>query len=173
MQARKPNIVITGFMGTGKTTVGREVARRLNREFYDTDQIVEAQAGMTIAEIFDRYGEAHFREIERGVIEGLLAGKSGVVISTGGGTLLSPLDKRLMDSGIVFCLSAGVEVLEQRMCTSMSRPLLQAREAGVNIRALLKRRENQYKRFSHQIDTSDLSPEQAASELIRIYMEAI
>lgn len=168
----KRNIVIAGFMGTGKTTVGSEVARRLDREFYDTDQIVESQAGMSIAEIFDRYGEAHFREMERHVIENLLAGNNGVVIATGGGTLLSPLDSHLMDSGIVFCLSARVDVLKERMRASISRPLLKGKKAGASMSDLLRQRESQYKRFPHQIDTSDLSPEQAAGEIIRICREA-
>jgi len=171
MKKRK-NIVITGFMGTGKTTVGREVAGRLGMKFYDTDEMVEARCEMSVAEIFERFGEDRFREIERAVFSELVEAVEDAVISTGGGTLLCRgIDDRMLDSSMVCCLTASVEVLKRRIGESRSRPLAGA--ATGNIESLLRQRERKYAVLPNQIDTSELTPEQGATEIIRIYQSAV
>ncbi|MFQ6031770.1 MAG: 3-dehydroquinate synthase [Candidatus Zixiibacteriota bacterium] len=171
-QKDRKNIIITGFMGTGKTTVGKEVARRLNRNFYDTDQMIESKTKISIPGIFDRFGEAHFRKLERNITRELLTTTKDAVISTGGGTLLSLENRnRFLNSGIVFCLSSRIEVLKKRINDSFSRPLLLRERFEENIKNLLNKRKREYKRLPNQIDTSDLSPEQAAEKIIQTYLK--
>ena len=125
MRKKEVNIVITGFMGTGKTTVGKEVAHRLKRDLYDTDQMIESKAKMSIPEIFQKFGEAHFRKLERDLTRELLATTEDAVISTGGGTLLSiEAKKPFLNSSVIFCLSANIEILKKRISNSSFRPLL-------------------------------------------------
>jgi shikimate kinase len=164
---RKMNIVITGFMGTGKTTVGREIARRLGMKFYDTDQMVEDHSRMSITEIFERFGEDRFRELERNLMSELLESAEGAVISTGGGTLLDAgIDDLLLKSSIIFCLASRGEILQERIGSALTRPLA---GKGQCLGGLLKSRERLYAAMPNQIDTSDLTPGQVADEVIRIY----
>jgi 3-dehydroquinate synthase len=157
-------------MGTGKTRVGKEVARRLNRDFYDTDQMIESQAGMSISEIFSRKGEAHFRELERKIARRLLANTKDAVISTGGGTLLSSENRnRFLNSGVVFCLFSRTGVLKKRIGDSSSRPLLNHGRLGKNVNDLLRKRKKEYGKLPNRIDTSDLSPKEAAERIIQTY----
>jgi 3-dehydroquinate synthase len=172
MRRGSRNIIITGFMGTGKTTVGKEVARKLDRDFYDTDQMIESQAGMSISEIFDRSGEVHFRELERKVARRLLANAKDAVISTGGGTLLSSENKnRCLNSGVVFCLFSRTGVLKKRIGNTSSRPLLGNREDS--LKGLLRKRKQEYERLPNRIDTSDLSQGEVAERIIQIYRELV
>ena len=99
------NIILTGFMGTGKTTVGRLLAERLGREFVDTDDLIVARAGRPIADIFNDDGETRFREWEAQVA-GELAGRRGLVIATGGRLMLDPDNAAALGAtGPVLCLS--------------------------------------------------------------------
>jgi len=167
------NIIISGFMGTGKTTVGREVARRLNREFHDTDSIIESRTGMAIPEIFEKQGEPYFRELEADVIRGV-SSKNNSVIATGGGALVSAANtRRLSRYGIIFCLDARPEILARRLCISDSRPLLKSGNLDLTLRELLAEREKDYQRLPNHIDTSDLDVERVAAEIISLYQTLI
>src|SRR5690606_27386423 len=105
------NIVLAGFMGAGKTTVGRLVAHRLGWPFVDADDEIVARAGMSIPEIFARYGEAHFRQIEREVCAEL-ARREHTVIATGGGALVDETNlKTMLASGLVVCLRVSAEAV--------------------------------------------------------------
>jgi shikimate kinase len=100
----KKNIILTGFMGTGKTRVGRAVAGQLGMSFLDTDREIEDREGSSISDIFSRFGEAHFRNLEKSLCREI-AGRKGLVIATGGGMALDPENRRLLNSiGIVVCL---------------------------------------------------------------------
>src|SRR4030067_1605 len=106
MRQSLPNIVITGFMGTGKTTVGKEVAQRLSKKFYDFDQIIEERMKISIKEIFEKYGEIFFRDIESKIVIEFVS-KTDVVIATGGGTLLFNNNYSILsENSIIFCLTA-------------------------------------------------------------------
>ena len=114
------NLILTGFMGTGKTTVGRLVAEKLGREFVDTDLVIEERHG-PIQEIFDRQGESAFRDIER-ALAGELGQRNGLVIATGGRLLLDPENFRLLsENGRIFCLVATPEEIYQRVTGDTSR----------------------------------------------------
>ena len=111
----RPNIIITGFMGTGKTTVGKLLAKQLDYDFVDTDELIVTRSGQTVEEIFQEKGEETFREMEAAVAQEL-GGKEGLVISTGGRTMLDPKNATaLSKGGRVFCLVATPEEIMERL----------------------------------------------------------
>lgn len=148
----RPNVVLTGFMGTGKSTCGRLLAGMIGYEFVDTDHLIEAEHG-PIPTIFAEHGEARFREFEREAARAL-ASRQGLVISTGGRLMLDPDNARVLGAtGRVFCLTASVDSILARVEHSASdRPLL----AGDNVRERIERtladRAEGYAAFD-QVDT--------------------
>ena len=164
------NIVLTGFMGTGKTEVGRAVAQRLGREFVDMDAEIEARAGKSIPSIFAQDEEEAFRSLERKVCRDL-SKKEGLVIATGGGALMDPENRALMlASGTVICLIASAEeVLRHLRGTDISkRPLLGNTNLHETIESLLHERREIYRSFTWQINTDDLTIPEVADHVINI-----
>jgi shikimate kinase len=118
-------VMLVGMMGVGKTTVGRRLAQRLNLPFVDADHEIVEAAGLTIPEIFERYGEAHFRDGERRVIARLLDG-SPKVIATGGGAFINDETRKLMlDRAKIVWLDADIDTIVDRVSRKNDRPLLQ------------------------------------------------
>jgi 3-dehydroquinate synthase len=156
------NIVITGFMGAGKTTVGQIVAQQLKRQFVDMDHVIEQRTGLTIPQIFADYGEVFFRALERGIAHEL-AMQSGLVIATGGGALV-PDDLREMMGrhNTLVCLNVSPTDLEERLEDTADRPL-----AG-DWKRLLEERRAVYAQIPLQVDTSGKLPEDIAAEVIRL-----
>jgi shikimate kinase len=129
-------IVLVGLMGVGKSTVGRRLAARLSLPFVDADTEIEDAAGMTIAEIFDAYGEPYFRAGERRVIARLLDG-SPKVIATGGGAFINEETRQtVLENGLAIWLDAPIEVLVDRVRRRDTRPLLRGRDPGEVLRDL-------------------------------------
>ena len=160
------NIVLTGFMGAGKTAVGREVASRLGRPFVDMDDTIVARAQMSVPDIFARHGEAHFRQLERDVICEL-AEKRGLVIATGGGALVDAANRELMvRTSLVICLSASVSAIEERLGGDGSRPLLAGDDARQRIADLLSERAAAYAEVLYRIDTTGRSVAEVADDVI-------
>lgn len=156
------NIVITGFMGTGKTTVGEIVAKKLNRQFVDMDAVIEQRSGLTIPRIFAGYSERFFRAMEHGLAHEL-AMQSGLVIATGGGALVKEDLREMMGQhGTLVCLNATEEEIRDRLQETDERPL-----AG-DWQRLLDERRDAYAQIRHQIDTSNKSPEVIAYEIIAL-----
>ena len=121
---KKPNIILTGFMATGKTTVGKLLADELGYGFVDTDELIEERSGQSVTEIFRQKGEAAFRDMEAELAREMAA-KQGMVISTGGRMMLDPKNAAaLSESGRVFCLVATPEEIMQRVVedTDQRRP---------------------------------------------------
>ena len=145
--AKPNNIVLTGFMGTGKSTVGRLLARRLDMRHIDTDQMIERRHG-PIPRIFEEQGEEGFRAIERAIATEL-ATDVGYVISTGGRFMLDPHNAELLrKDNRVFCLVAELEVIFERvMRRRHSRPLLAADNPKERVQALLEERSAGYAVF--------------------------
>jgi 3-dehydroquinate synthase len=160
------NVVLTGFMGTGKTTVGRLLADDLGFEFVDTDQLIEQRHG-PIPDVFARRGEEGFRDIERS-IAAELATKTGLVISTGGRMMLDPANVRALSAnGRVFCLVATPEEVFERVTNDPSRverPLLQVPDPRQRIVELMSERDRQYRRFP-QLVTDAMTPQDVARDL--------
>ena len=163
------NIVLVGFMGTGKSVTGQIVARRLHRDFIDMDHLIEERAGKKISEIFADEGEAHFRALERALVQEL-AERENLVIATGGGVVLNP--DNIADfsrTGTVICLHADPEIILRRVVKDQHRPLLEGDDDKANkIRELLAKREALYKSIPLQIDTDDHTATDTAEEVIAL-----
>lgn len=167
MPAPPPNIVLTGFMGTGKSTVGRRLATRLGWRFVDTDEVIEQRHG-SIPAIFAERGEARFREIERAIAAEVAEG-CGQVVATGGRLLLDPENERVLGAtGSIVCLTASVEALVARLAHDAGeRPLLQGHVPEERIRALLAERAGGYGRFP-QVPTDGLTPDEVADAVLAV-----
>ena len=162
------NIVITGFMGTGKSCVGQLVAEWLGRDFVDMDLLIEEREGCSISEIFATQGEPYFRALERGLCRGLAA-QSDLVIATGGGALIDPVNREVMGcSGVLFCLRCSSDEILRRLARAEDRPLLDVQDRRRRIQALLAQRREVYARIPHQIETTGKTIEQVAEEVIRL-----
>jgi len=160
------NIILTGFMGTGKTTVGKLLAQRLKYEFVDTDVFIEGRAGRSIAEIFAELGEAAFRQMEtEAALE--LANRDELVISTGGGLMLDDGNvAALGENGRIFCLTATPnEILARIQKDGETRPLLADENPLERIMAILQERKEKYSQFE-QIDTSGKTLMQIADTIM-------
>jgi 3-dehydroquinate synthase len=164
------NVVITGFMGTGKSKVGLEVARRLGWEFVDMDALIEERVGMTIPEIFAQQGEGFFRQQERQLCQEL-AKRRGLVIATGGGALIPEENRQALGTnGLLVCLTCDVEEIAQRLTQAEDRPLLDVDVADrrERIETLLAERRESYSRIPHQIDTTGLPVEEVVGMVIEL-----
>jgi len=161
-------VVLTGFMGTGKTAVGRRLAARLGRDLLDTDALIERSVGRSVRDIFASEGEASFRERERRAVQEACAA-GDVVISTGGGTLT---DERsfaaLREAGLLVCLTASPRAIARRVrATVAERPLLAGHPSlSGRIRELLDARAAVYARVPFQVDTSSLTVEQVVDAIV-------
>lgn len=167
-------VTLTGFMGTGKTAVGRRLAARLGRPLVDTDALIEAESGRTVREIFAEEGEARFRELERAAVERACAA-GDVVVSTGGGTLLDERNFRdLSDGGLLVCLTASPRAIARRVrATVAERPLLAGHPSlTARIRELLAARASMYERIPFQLDTSDLTVDEVVDAIVAKLAEA-
>jgi len=163
------NIVLTGFMATGKSTVGRLLAKDLDRDFVDTDHLIEERQKMTIPEIFSRKGESAFRHMETEVAREL-GQRQGLVISTGGRMLLDPANVSALSSkGRVFCLVATPQEILLRLIKDKDnhRPLLDVPNPGEQIIALLQKREKGYQQF-FKIATDNKQPSDIKDIIIKI-----
>lgn len=169
---KQPNLILAGFMGTGKTTVGREIARRTGREFLDIDQLIETELGLSVREIFTRYGEPFFREQERRVIAGL-ATRRGVVIAVGGGALLDATNRAMLAAtGTIVCLEADEATLLARLSADPHRPLLAGDTPAARLRALLSARAAHYASFPLRVNTTGRSVNEVVDQVLQVVATA-
>lgn len=158
-----------GFMGTGKTSVGKKLAATLNLRFVDMDQIIEERAGKPITRIFAEEGEPHFRSLERALVVELAA-QGDQVIACGGGVVLNPDNIRdYSHSGLVVCLTATAELIYQRTARATHRPLLEQQDRFQRIVDLLEKRRALYASIPHQVDTADRTADQVAEAILTLY----
>ncbi len=166
MTQKYKNIFLVGFMGAGKSTVGRILADKLGYGFYDADKFIEERAGTTITQIFADHGEDYFRDLESRATE-LLAANEKQVIATGGGVVQRDRNWDAMKSGgITVYLKASVETVWDRIKDDDSRPLLQVEDPVKTARDLLEKRTPMYERADIIISTDHLSCEQVADEIL-------
>jgi shikimate kinase len=162
------NVVLIGFMGTGKTSAGRILANRLGYAFVDVDQKIEAAHKMSIKEMFARHGEDYFRSCEKDMVK-KLAARHHVVISTGGGTVKNPENmQELRKNGSIIALTASVDVILERTSRRGTRPVLDRADHGDRrsaVAALLEERRTLYAQADYTVDTSRRSPLQVAEEI--------
>ena len=149
------NIFLIGFMGVGKSTIAKLLARELQAELVEMDETIEAEAGMSINEIFEKFGEQHFRDLETALIE-RVSKKGGVVVSCGGGAVLRPENVEMMKpSGKIIFLSATPETIYERVKNSTNRPLLNGNMNVEYIKGLMERRREAYENAADVIISTD------------------
>lgn len=160
------NIVLTGFMGTGKTEVGKLVAQKLGYKLIDVDSEIEKEKKMKITEIFKEYGEPEFRKIESDVIR-RLSDRDNAIISAGGGAVLRQENmNNFRKKGVIVCLTASPETILKRTSNDSTRPLLQVDDPMKKIKELLEFRKPYYEKADIMIDTEGKTPLQVAEEII-------
>jgi shikimate kinase len=168
-QSTKPNLYLVGFMGVGKSAIGRRVARELGYKFFDSDDCIVKQVGKKIPAIFAADGEARFRAYERDFIE---SGHptQGCVVSCGGGLVVQEgMSELLKSKGVVVCLFASVESIIERTSRNNNRPLLNVADPEARIRELLAAREPVYMDSGACILTDGRTISEVVKHMLRIY----
>jgi shikimate kinase len=168
------NMFLIGFMGTGKTTVGRALADRLRLRFVDMDDVIVDRAGKSIPEIFAEDGEPAFRALERQVAHDLSC-EIGLVVATGGGVILDPANMEdFCSGGLVVCLSAHPDAVLDRVEGDTNRPLLagERTEKRAKMVALLEKRQPLYGAVPNQVDTTDLTADEVVDRVASLYSAA-
>ena len=167
------NIYLIGMMGSGKTTVGEKLSKKMNMSFIDIDQKIEEIMSMSILEIFDIFGEERFRDMESSFL--LEKSKeSGIVFSTGGGIILNKSIRRfLKNNGITFFLDTSIDELNKRIKNSNKRPLLnQSKNIELDLKKINDQRKNQYISSANYIlKTDHLEPDVISNKIIKILNE--
>jgi shikimate kinase len=164
------NIILVGYMGSGKSTVGKHLARTLGYTFVDTDEMIEEQEKTTINDIFATKGEQSFRDMETALLEKLIADKlEGLVVSTGGGMPLREENRKLMEKlGKVVYLKASPETIYERLEGDTTRPLLQCDNPRKKIKEMIAVRGPIYEDSAFAVvDVDNLKQSEAAEEIIR------
>ena len=170
---RTPNIVLVGFMGTGKTSVGRRLSTQLRMPYVDTDDIIERDSGRRISDIFSEDGETAFRALESEAVR-KVSRLYNHVISTGGGVVLKEANMvELKRNGIVFCLTATAEEIYERVRHQTHRPLLQTPDALAKIRSMLEERHPYYAESDYMIWTTGRSFGDIVSHIKQVFMKSI
>lgn len=162
------NIYIVGFMGTGKTVIGKILAQKLGKDFIETDEQIESRQGKKIVDIFSQNGEASFRAREKEIIRKLSSQKD-LVISCGGGLICNAENLELLKkTGLVFCLAASAETIYERTKKDKNRPLLNVNNPLDKIKNLLQERTSYYAQAHYAIDTEGISPKGIVRKIISI-----
>lgn len=160
-------VILTGFMGSGKSSVGTLLAERLGCRYIDLDAVIVEAAGCSINEIFARDGEAAFRALESSWLEHLLTSGEAGVLATGGGAVISPKNRALMrEQGLVINLKVTLDQVLARLHGCNDRPLLAGDDAAERAAALMKEREQFYADADIRIDTDGKSVEDVATEIL-------
>ena len=166
------NLALVGFMGTGKSSVGRLAAELLQFEFVDTDELIESQSGISIEEIFKQQGEGAFRQLEQDVVS-KLSQRQKLVIATGGGLVADPANMAsLKTHALVVCLWASPETIWERVQTQTHRPLLQTADPLGKIRELFALRDPLYRQADVLIQTGQRSPKEVVHQVLKQFQSA-
>ncbi len=162
------NIILVGFMGTGKSVVGKKLATKLNRDFVEVDDLIELKEKRHLKDIFEKKGESYFRLVEKEVVKEASSRKN-IVISAGGGAIVDVENfKNLKNSGTIICLKASPETILKRTIGLKTRPLLNVQDPKKKIEELLKKREPYYNKADFSIETDSLSIEQTVEEISKL-----
>ena len=162
------NISLIGFMGTGKSSVGQELAQKLDYKFVDLDEEIVKEDGRGIPDIFEQDGEEYFRDVETKVTK-KIGNRNNQVIATGGGVVLRDQNiDNLKQNGIVILLKATPEEIYDRTKDDNNRPLLEVDDPLAKINSLLEERKERYQCTQYQIDTTELDINEVVEEVVKI-----
>jgi shikimate kinase len=165
-EAQQRNIALIGFMAVGKSAVGRNLAKRLQRRFVDLDRLIEKAEGKKVREIFAAKGEAYFRQLEKQTLAEILQ-KTGQVIATGGGIIMDDESLDLLrDETTLIGLTASIDTLLSRARNGSKRPLLKGADRRQRVEELMRQRENRYARAHFSVDTDHLTMAQVVDKII-------
>ena len=171
VKLKHKNIFLIGFMGAGKSTVGKILANKIGYKFLDADKVIEERAGTTITQIFAEHGEPYFRDIESATTESLASGNKQV-IATGGGVVQRDRNWDAMKAnGITVYLKATVEAIWDRIKDDTSRPLLQVENPVKTARDLLDKRTPMYEKADIILITDNVPPDQVANEVLELLLK--
>jgi shikimate kinase len=166
----KKNLILCGFMGTGKSVVGKAVSAALGFDFVDTDSLIESRCGKTIADIFREDSEEYFRDLEKEILFHLRERNS--VIAAGGGMIIDRENyKWLSGLGLMILLTASVDTICRRIGNDNSRPLLSGENLKGTVQKLLSQRQPVYNRIEYRINTDRMDVSDVSDAVIRIYRE--
>lgn len=165
------NIILVGFMGTGKTTVGKILACRFKKKFIDMDDVLEERAGKAISLIFSEDGEPYFRNMERKLVQELASSRNQVIAAGGGIVLNQDNIADFSRSGRVICLLASENDILRRVSFSVARPLLEKGDKPQSIKKLMEQRRPLYESIHDRVNTSGLTPEEVAEVIMLMLME--
>ena len=167
------NLILIGFMGSGKSSVGKRVAQKLDFHFVDTDELIERRMGKSVTQIFERYGEAYFRDLEKHVMREL-AGRTHLVVATGGGSVIADENwGSWRRNGIIALLETDAETIHQRTRHHTHRPLLQGTDALVKIKSLLTERLRRYAMADFSVNTVGKTCDEVAKTVLEEYYRRI
>ncbi len=165
----KKNLVLTGMMGVGKSTIGRNLAKVLALKFIDIDQIIESKEKTTIKSLFEKNGEDYFRKIEKKITLEELK-KNNQVIALGGGAFLNPqIRKEIKNTCISFWLDLNIKMLLQRLKSAKKRPLLNQDKLEQSINKIYSARKKIYNESDFKIRCSDLNRHEIVKKIVKIY----
>ncbi len=165
---KKGNIYLVGFMGTGKTSVGKEFALRKKFRFVDLDELIELKEKRPISDIFAKNGEPYFRHLEKQALQEV-ASEERFVVACGGGIVIDPKNIKIMkDTGVKVCLTASPDVILKRTQGYTHRPLLNVSDPKKQIELLLKLRSPYYARADKTIDTSESSVKEVVEKISKL-----
>lgn len=169
-KSSQPNLYLVGFMGVGKSAIGRSLAQKLHLVFLDSDREIEHRAGRSIKEIFASQGEPAFRLLEREFVEGGHP-DSGCVVACGGGLIMAPgILETLEQRGVVVCLHASVETILKRTMNNDKRPLLNVEDPQSRVRKLLTERDPLYKKVRLGLCTENQTIRELVRRLESLYL---
>ena len=153
---KQKTIILIGYMGSGKSTIGEKAARALGLKFLDTDELIEEKEGMTISELFEQKGEAYFRQKETEVLRSLRKEPKGMILATGGGLPMREENAKLLkELGVVIYLKAEIDTLVTRLCEDTQRPLLKEGNLREKIATMLEIRNPIYEKVADIILQTD------------------
>ena len=164
----KENIVFLGMMGSGKTSIGSLISKKLKKDFYDTDQYIEKKLNITISKIFRDKGEKFFRELEEKITLQILKNKN-IVVALGGGAFLNKnIRNEILKNHCSFWLNCDSETIIKRIKNNPKRPLVY-NLTNLEIINLIKKRSNSYSKASFNVNCSNLTKKQIINKIIKIY----
>ena len=165
----KKNLTLTGMMGVGKSTVGKALSKELSMQFVDIDQVIEKKLKLTIKAIFEKKGEAFFREFEEKVTLEEVKKKNRVISLGGGAFVNTKIRDCVISNTKSFWLHLDINLLEKRLVNSKKRPLLISKNIRIDLEEIYKQRKSSYSLANHNIDCNNLSTNLIVKKIIKFY----